>query len=284
MIRMVILAAAIAPSLVIVAYWTTKVTGTWRSEAIWSAFCLGAFGTFGALGIELAVGQLGFPGGSYPVAASAAKAVFAAAIPEESIKFFVLVVLAEKHVDVRRLQDVMVLGLAVSLGFAALENFGYVTAGNDWRTIAALRAVTAVPGHGLDGLAMGALLVSARLHGIRGSGLREIWAAKSALIVPVLLHAAYDFPLMVIEQHVARFWFGTAWVVVIVFSSILVFRLFKRVLARAAFADQIPRDTASGEMVKQLMGSGAIGLIAPHPLPPPPAAFDESLPALQRRS
>jgi protease PrsW len=243
-IRIVILATAIVPPLLILAYWIRKASVDWRSEAIWSAFFLGAVGMFGALGVELAINQLGFLGGSFPVVGSAAKAVFVAAIPEESIKFFVLVVLAEKHVDVRRFQDVIVLGLAVSLGFAMLENFFYVISGADWRMTAALRAFTSVPGHGLDGLAMGALLVSARLDGIKGHGIKEIWATRSALLVPVLLHAAYDFPLFVMKQGIAKLWFGTAWLMVVAISSILVIRLFNRVLAQSAFSC-LPLSTGS---------------------------------------
>lgn len=262
MIRIVILAAAIAPSLLILSCWIRKTGASWQSEALWSAFFLGAVSTFGAMGIELAIKQFAFLGASFPVTRSASEALFVAAIPEEAVKFFVLVALAEKHVDVRRLQDVMVLGLTVSLGFATLENFFYVTSIGDWRTTAGLRALTAVPGHGLDGLAMGALLASARLDGAKGHSIGELWAARSALIVPVLLHAAYDFPLLVIEKHVAGIWFGAAWILVIIFSWIFVIRLFNRILARAVFADVTsPRDAASKENVRQLMLNGAMGLM-----------------------
>ena len=285
MIRIVILAAAIVPALVFLIYGVRKAGVDWRSEAIWSAFFLGAVGLFGALGIELAIGQLGFLGGSFPILGSASKAVFVAAIPEETIKFFVLVVLAEKHVDVRRFQDVIVLGLAVSLGFATLENFFYVISGGDWRITAALRAVTSVPGHGLDGLAMGALLVSARLDGIKGHGIKEIWAARSALLIPVLLHAAYDFPLFVLKQGIAQLWFAAAWLMVIAISSIFVVRLFNRVLARAAFADLTsPHDAASKEDVKRLMGSGAIGLIGGRLLQPQSGVPSEPMQALPHQS
>ncbi len=283
MIRIVILIVAIMPSLLILGYWTKKADVSWRSEAIWSAFCLGAFSTFAALGTELALARLDFLSASYPVAASAANAVFLAAIPEESIKFFVLVVFAEKHVDVRRLQDVIVLGLAVSLGFATLENVGYVITGadwGDWRIVAALRAITAVHAHGLDGLAMGALLALARLHGIKGSGIKEIWAVKSALIVPVLLHAAYDFPLLVVERQVAKLWFGVAWVAVVVLSSIFVFKLFKKVHPQAALVDQIPRDALSTEAAKRLVSTVAVGLITSHALPREFASVGEATPSL----
>ena len=266
MIRIVILAAAIAPPLVILKYGIAKAGANWRSEAVWNAFLLGAISAFAAVACELALDHLLASGHwSNAVAGSAAKAVFIAAIPEESIKFFVLVVLAEKHVDVRRFQDVIALGLAVSLGFATLENFGYVIAAGDWRIIAALRAITSVPGHGIDGLTMGALLVSARLDGVK-----DAWGAKSALLVPVLLHAAYDFALFVIGKHIATIWFGAAWLVVIVASAIFAITLCRRVIARADAADRASsRDAAAIEMLRQTMASGAIGLIAGHLLPPP---------------
>jgi len=168
-----------------------------------------------------------------------------------------------------------VLGLAVSLGFATVENFFYVTSLGDWKTIAGLRALTAVPGHSLDGLAMGALLVSARLDGIKGYGIKEIWAAKFALIVPVLLHAAYDFPLIAIGKHLATIWLGAAWILIVVFSWVFVVRLFNRVLARAAFADATsPRDAASRDNIRKFMQNGAIGLVTGQRLAPRPAGPD----------
>jgi RsiW-degrading membrane proteinase PrsW (M82 family) len=283
-IRIVILAAAIVPPLLILAYGIRKTGADWRSEAIWSAFFLGAVGSFGALGVELGIGQLDFLGGSFPIIGSASMAVFVAAVPEETVKFFVLVILAEKHVDVRRFQDVIVLGLAVSLGFATLENFFYVISVGDWRMTAALRALTSVPGHGLDGLAMGVLLVSARLDGIRGHGIKELWSARSALLVPVLLHAAYDFPLFVVKQGIAKIWFGAAWLMVLAISSIVVIKLFNQVLARAASADLTsPRDAASKEEMKRLMSSGAIGLIGGRVLQPGSAAHGESMQALSHQ-
>jgi protease PrsW len=271
MIRIVILAAAIAPPLVILRYGIAKAGANWRSEAVWNAFLLGAISALGAVACELALDHLLASGHwSNAVAGSAAKAVFIAAIPEESIKFFVLVVLAEKHVDVRRYHDVIALGLAVSLGFATLENFGYVISAGDWKITAGLRAITSIPGHAINGLAMGALLVSARPDGVK-----DAWGAKSALLVPVLLHAAYDFPLFVIGKHIAKIWFGAAWLVVIAASSIFAITLCKRILARAGAADRAAaRDGATIEMARRMMRSGAIGLIAGHLLPPPSARIE----------
>jgi len=253
MIRFVILAAAIAPPLFILGYGIAKARGTWKSEAMWNAFLAGAVGALAAVACELALGYLWPDDQMGPIA----NAILLAAIPEESVKFFVLVALAEKHVDVRRLQDLIVLALAVSLGFATVENFSYVTSAGGWKMTAALRAVTAVPGHGIDGLAMGALLVATRLNGGK-----SLWDAKYALLVPIILHAAYDFPLFAIQKHADKIWFGAAWLAIIAASSIFVIMLCNRIIPRAVATDRAAgRDDSSIETTDRLVIGGIIGLI-----------------------
>lgn len=228
--KFVVLLVAIAPPLILFAYGIGKARASWGSEAIWNAFLVGAVSAFAALAVEFALGYLLPLDRNGPVAEAGFTAVLIAAIPEEAVKFFVLVSLAEKHVDVRRLQDLPILGLAVSLGFATLENFFYVISSGGWQMVAALRAITAVPGHGIDGLAMGALLIRARLSE-RPEDLRL------ALIVPILLHALYDFPLFAMHKDVARLWFGVMWLAIIAASSFFVITLCNRMLATAAAID-----------------------------------------------
>jgi protease PrsW len=258
MIRFVILLAATSPPLLILSYGIAKARGGWNSEATWNAFFVGAVSAFAAIACEFAIKYALPLDQMNPVAGSAAKAIFVAAIPEEAVKFFVLVSLAEKHVDVRRLQDILVLALAVSLGFATLENFFFVISVEDWRTTAAVRAITAVPGHGIDGLAMGALLIAARL-----SGNENAWRFKYALIVPILLHAAYDFPLFAIEKNVGKLWFGAGWIVVLALSSLSVIALCNRVIPKAIEADRASgRDETSIETTDRLIGGGMAAVIA----------------------
>jgi protease PrsW len=206
MVRVLILLAAVSPPLLILSYGIAKARGSWNSEAMWSAFGIGAVGAIAALACELALDYLLPLGRLLPIADSAAKALFVAAIPEESIKFFLLIGLAAKHIDARRLQDTIVLALAVSLGFATLENFFYLISIGGWKMTAAIRAITAVPGHGIDGLAMGTLLVAASLNGNA-----KPWRFQYALLLPILLHAAYDFPLMAIQKNIGRAWFAGSW-------------------------------------------------------------------------
>jgi RsiW-degrading membrane proteinase PrsW (M82 family) len=257
MVRLLILLAAITPPLIILSYGIAKARGTWRAEATWNAFLVGAVSAIAAIGCELALDYLLALDRMGPLAGSAAKAVLVAGIPEESIKFFVLVSLAEKHVDVRRLQDILVLALAVSLGFATFENFFYVTSVGGWKMTAALRAITAVPGHGIDGLAMGALLVAARLNGNK-----TFQGTKYALLVPILLHAAYDFPLFAIQKNVDKFWCAAAWLVIIAASSIFVITLCNRIIPRAVAADRAAgRDGTSIETTDRLIVGGMIAIV-----------------------
>jgi protease PrsW len=258
MIRCVILLAAIFPPLLILGYGIAKARGTWNSEAMLNAYFLGAVGAIAAIACEFALDYVLPLGRMTPVDGAVSKAIFIAGLPEEAIKFFVLVYLAETHVDVRRVQDILVLALAVSLGFATLENFIYVVTAGDWKMIAALRAITSVPGHGLDGLAMGALLMAARMDAQHKPGL-----IKYALLVPVILHAAYDFPLFAIEKGIAKAWFGAAWLGVIALSSVFVIRLCNRVLPEAVAADRAAgRDQTSKETTDRLITGGVIAIVA----------------------
>jgi RsiW-degrading membrane proteinase PrsW (M82 family) len=240
--------------------WDREGAGSWNSEAMWNAFFLGAVGGIGAVGCEFALQYLLPSGEMHPLVDAATTATLLAAIPEESIKFFVLVSMADKHVDARRLQDVLILALAVSLGFAALENCFYVISTGDWRVTAALRAITSFPGHGIDGFAMGALLIAARLNGDPG---RKLWRVGYALLVPIALHAAYDFPLFAIGKNAEKLAMGIGWIVILVLSSLFVIILMSRILPKAVAADRASgRDGTSVETTDRLILGGTIGLIA----------------------
>jgi RsiW-degrading membrane proteinase PrsW (M82 family) len=254
MIKPFILAAAIVPSLIILGYGIAKARSAWRCEAIWSAYFFGAFGAIAATACELAVGYLLPLDRAGSVAAALGSAAFAA-IPEESVKFFVLVSIVEKHVDVRRLQSILAVALAVSIGFATLENCGYVITNENWTITATIRSITSIPGHGLNGLAMGALLIAARLSGDTG-----IWRTRNALLIPVILHAAYDFPLFAIHNGATLF--GIAWLVTLAVSSVFVIALCNLILPLAVESDRLSgRDNESVETTDRLIAGGVIGVV-----------------------
>jgi protease PrsW len=257
MLRAVILIAAIAPPLLVLGYGIAKSRARWNSEAIWTAFLVGAVGALAAAACEYVLDLMLQPDRMSPLAGAAVSASLLAAIPEEAVKFFVLVHIAEKHIDIGRFQDRLVLALAVSLGFATLENFFYVIEPADWTTVASVRAITAVPGHGIDGLAMGAFLMARRM-----TGRAKPAYIRNALLVPIVLHAAYDFPLFALERHLDRMWFGAAWLLVLVASSAFVITLCNRLLAEAVDLDEVSgRDGDSVETTDRLIVGGIAAVI-----------------------
>ncbi len=122
-----------------------------------------------------------------------ADAFLCAAIPEEFFKFLVLSRYASRHKEFNEPMDGIVYGVAASLGFATLENILYVGSGGIGVTV--LRALTAVPGHAFTGAVMGYYVGRARFAGPERVGLYGL-----ALLVPMLLHGTYDFPLLIVSR------------------------------------------------------------------------------------
>jgi RsiW-degrading membrane proteinase PrsW (M82 family) len=241
-LRLVILLLAIAPALALLCYGIKKARSTWKNEALWAAFFTGCLAALGIVAAEIGIHALLKGVFSSPITNAASEALFVAAIPEETAKFLVLICIALKHADVRREQDTIVLALGVSLGFAALENLFYLAGEHDWASLALLRALTAVPGHGVNGLAMGAMVTLARLS--------KSWSAcayAAALAFPVTLHAVYDFfPMLAVQykdvSHTDLFW---GWAMIMGLSAIFVIAFCNQVFAEAAAADALRSERRS---------------------------------------
>lgn len=87
--------------------------------------------------------------------------------------------------------DGVVYAVFVSLGFALWENISYVL--QYGLQVAMIRAVTAVPGHACFGVFMGLWYGSAKLYEGYGREGRSKFCRTMAVLVPALLHGAYDF-------------------------------------------------------------------------------------------
>lgn len=132
---------------------------------------------------------------------------FGIALIEEGLKWLALILLTRKNKNFNCFFDGLVYAVFVSLGFAAAENLLYVFA-NGFET-AAIRAVTAIPGHFFDAVLMGYYYSLQRLadysHDYETEMIKEGLISKSdeslqtkkylalSLIVPVLAHGFYDF-------------------------------------------------------------------------------------------
>ena len=109
----------------------------------------------------------------------------------------------------------------VALGFALWENISYVLMYG--LGTAAIRAVTAVPGHACFGVFMGAFYGLAKRYDNFGDEYRSRRCRRFAVLVPVLLHGTYDF-IATYEYD------GYAWifVVFVVLLFAVAYRMIKK--------------------------------------------------------
>ena len=110
---------------------------------------------------------------------------------EELLKFIILYFIVLRRNEFNEPMDGIVYGVAVSLGFATLENYEYVFIyAEKWEiepyTMAILRSYSAVPMHGLLGCVMGFYF-----------GMYSFTANKKYLIlcllIPFIIHGLYNF-------------------------------------------------------------------------------------------
>ncbi len=143
------------------------------------------------------------------IVGAAWNAFVVAAFTEELFKFTALYLFIWKSPEFNDKYDGIVYATFVSLGFAAVENIGYVVS-ND-ASVGLLRAFTAVPAHAIFGITMGFYLGIARFY-----PLTMVSNRRKALLIPMLLHGVYDFILMT----------GIAWLwVVFIGFVIFLYRL-----------------------------------------------------------
>ncbi len=222
---------AIAPALLLLWYFTSRDLYPEPRKLIWLTFALG----FGAAAPAALIGELLF----FPLADLANDpwtSAFIIAFPivggiEELSKFAVLYFFCRKWNDFDEPMDGLVYGVCASLGFAAIENWSYVY--QSGLETALWRAVSAVPFHAMAGVIMGYYFGLA--HFVPN---KRRYYYILALAVPILLHGAYDYPLILQELLVAegRFigWLGIAVLPVLALETGLALALARRVRAAQA--------------------------------------------------
>jgi RsiW-degrading membrane proteinase PrsW (M82 family) len=270
--------AAIAPALLIL--WLVVAAGERPGPPlkVWTAFLLGA-ASISLLGLLRApfIGLFAPP--QNPWLAQVLHSVFAVALPEESVKILVIALVAALSTARRPFADPMdtvVYGAAAGLGFAAYENLAYLELHSDmWRSLAALRSVLTVPFHGALGIIAGAYMGIARAGTALGANRHHRdWARLSSWVLmvlgPVALHAAFDFPLLMLQRDAGldastRLMLGAASISIGFASIAFAARLVQRVARHHA-----PRTDVARERLSQLRrmwallvaggGAGFIGL------------------------
>jgi len=196
--------AAVIPGFLILNYFRNGDLFPEPSDVIWKSFLLGVLIVVPVIPFAIAlISIIGAP--TNPIAYGFFNAFIGAAIPEELLKFAVLWFYCIRHQHFDEPMDGLVYGVCVSLGFAAFENVMYVWGGG--MDVAIGRAFTAVPGHALYGAIMGYFIALYKFSPTN----KSLWLAL-AVLVPILFHGLYDFPLFI-----ARYTNGaTLWAVPIV--------------------------------------------------------------------
>ncbi|MFZ4542411.1 MAG: PrsW family intramembrane metalloprotease [Saprospiraceae bacterium] len=119
---------------------------------------------------------------------------FIIALTEEILKFFSLMLYAYPRKHFNEPMDGIVYSTMISMGFAAMENILYVQNNPaDAYEIVIARAFTAVPAHGLFGLAMGYCVGKAKMA---SSPLVKLEFCLTGLLVAIIFHGTYDFLLL----------------------------------------------------------------------------------------
>jgi RsiW-degrading membrane proteinase PrsW (M82 family) len=249
--------AAVAPALLFL--WLVIAAGDRPGPPakVWTAFFLGA-GSISLLGMARLPFAAIHISSDHPWIDQALHSVLGVAVPEEIVKILVIVVVSS---SARRRafadpMDTVVYGAAAGLGFAAYENLAYLVQHPDiWRSLAALRSVLTVPFHGALGIIAGAYLAIWRSGTALGAHRHHRdWARISSLLLilfaPIALHAAFDFPLLMLQKNPdlassTQMILGSA-SVLIGFSSIaLAARLVRRVSRHHAPHTEIARERLS---------------------------------------
>ena len=184
---MALLVAAIFPVVIFLIVIYRKDTEREPLRLVMICFFMGCAATVPIVLAELLVGQ--FNNFDSPLLHSLFKAFVVAAIVEEGIKFMTLYATVWGRKEFDQYYDGIVYAVFVSLGFALVENFLYVFEYGMGTMI--LRAVLAVPCHGLLGVAMGYFFSLARFSPTGGK--RLLWLS---FLVPMIFHGLYDFFLM----------------------------------------------------------------------------------------
>jgi RsiW-degrading membrane proteinase PrsW (M82 family) len=268
--------AAIAPALLML--WLVIAAGERPGPParVWAAFFLGA-ASISLLGLARAPFAAILAAPENPWVAQTLHSVFGVAAPEETVKVLVIVAVSARRRPFEDPMDTVVYGAATGLGFAAYENLAYLVQHAEiWRSLAALRSVLTVPFHGALGIIAGAYLAIGRSGTALGAHRHHRdWARISSrilmLFVPIGLHAAFDFPLLTLQQNPdidssTRLALGSV-SVLIGFSSIgFAVRLVRRVGRHNA-----PRTDTARERLSQLRrmwallvlggGAGFVGLV-----------------------
>ena len=196
MLFLFILTTAVVPALILVGfiYFKDRIRREPTGQIL-KGFGFGALSALASFLVSMPLLWLGFyPADATTFGGHVATAFFGAAIPEELAKLFMLWLLLRNNKYFDEYADGMVYAVCIGMGFAALENIGYLfNNAESWVSVGLLRALVPIPGHFFFAITMGYFYSLASF----GDPEKRSLNLCLAFLVPMLLHGAFDALLMV---------------------------------------------------------------------------------------
>ncbi len=263
---------SLVPALLMWEYVSVKVNVRLDRKTRKRLFRIGFLTALGAGLLEYPIAGAVAPLAGAPLAGLAVKALLVGVI-EEGVNFVGMLFLADrKQISAIGPAAAIPLATGVALGFALFENVFYLGVaalhGTEMST-ALLRAFTAIPGHALDGMAMGAFYCLAWQSPRRF----DMAAALAAWIVPAVMHAGYDFTAFAMALPDQARWASYLFPFVLLTEGLLTAALVSAALRSVTWAgatdapDQIGTRAVMMAVVLLLGGNGLLYLAvrAAHP-------------------
>ena len=120
------------------------------------------------------------------------KTFIGVAIFEEGFKWIFVKKQGYDNREFDEIYDIIIYSVFVSLGFALVENIGYVIFSEHQMMTAILRAVLSVPGHACFAVLMGYYLAKAKVAKINNNEKLYTQNISFSLLMPMLFHTMYD--------------------------------------------------------------------------------------------
>ncbi|TXL67873.1 intramembrane metalloprotease PrsW [Cerasibacillus terrae] len=181
-----ILSAAIAPAIALMAYFYLRDYYTEPLTLIIRTFIFGALLVFPLMFVQYTFKTELFLG-------SFVHAFIISGLTEEFFKWFVFMYVVYQHTEFDTHYDGIIYAVAISLGFATVENILYLL--SNGIEYALTRAIFPVSSHALFGVMMGYHFGMAKII-----QKRQKWNIFLALLLPFILHGTYNFILKTSEN------------------------------------------------------------------------------------
>ena len=186
-----ILLIAVLPAYLIGLYVYKKDKDKESRSLLTKLFCFGMLSCIPGLILELLLGTFFGEPETMNSLELLIYIIICVALAEEFVKWFVVRKVAFDSPEFDHVYDSIVYCVFVSLGFATLENIGYVFVGGIMTGL--MRAVSAIPGHAADAVIMANYIGLAKIAEVRGN--KDAYKKNMILsiVMPTILHTIYDY-------------------------------------------------------------------------------------------